>query len=112
MRQQLGAAGAAALRRSRHVRAARPGRCGSSSARQERQRYGADGMGVTAGAAGMGVTAAAGRWPALDTIMVELQGTHGSSFGGGPEKELQWIWRTGVYALLDRRILLSRVTRL
>ena len=44
--------------------------------------------------------------------MVELQGTRGSSFGGGPEKELRWIRRTGVYALLDRRILLSRVTRL
>ena len=49
-RQQPGAAGAEAARR---------GRCGSSSARQERQRYGADGMGVTAGAAGMGVTAGA-----------------------------------------------------
>ena len=41
-RQQPGAAGAEVARR---------GRCGSSSARQERQRYGADGMGVTAGAA-------------------------------------------------------------
>jgi hypothetical protein len=44
--------------------------------------------------------------------MVELQGKHGSSFGGGQEKELLWIRRTGVYALLDQRILLSSVTRL
>jgi hypothetical protein len=43
--------------------------------------------------------------------MVELQGKHGSSFGGGQEKELLWIRRTGVYALLDQRILLSSVTR-
>ena len=44
--------------------------------------------------------------------MVELQVTHGGSFGGGPEKELLWIRRTGAYALLDWRNLLSRVTRL
>ena len=55
---------------------------------------------------------AAGRWPALDTTMVELQGTHGGSFGGGPEKERWWTLRTGAYVLLDWRNLLSRITRL
>ena len=44
--------------------------------------------------------------------MVELQGTHGGSFGGGLEKELWWTRRTGAYVLLDWRNLLSRVTRL
>ena len=44
--------------------------------------------------------------------MGELQDTHGGSSGGEPETELLRIRRTGVYALLDERILLSRVTRL
>ena len=44
--------------------------------------------------------------------MVELQDTHGGSFRGGPETELRRIRRPGVYALLDQRIQLSRVTRL
>ena len=44
--------------------------------------------------------------------MVELQDTHGGSSSGGPETEMLWIRRTGAYALLDERILLSRVTRL
>ncbi len=44
--------------------------------------------------------------------MVELQGTHSGSFGGGAEKELRWIRRTGAYALLDWRNLLGRVSRL
>ena len=44
--------------------------------------------------------------------MVELQDTHGGSSGGGSETELRRIRRTGVYALMDERILLSRVTRL
>ena len=44
--------------------------------------------------------------------MVELQDTNGCSSCGGPETELLRIRRTGVYALLDERILLSRVTRL
>ena len=33
--------------------------------------------------------------------MVELQDTHGCSFGGGQETELRRIRRTGVYALLN-----------
>jgi hypothetical protein len=124
-RQQPGAAGAEAARRGRNAAAARRGRCCSSPARQARQRYGAAGMGVTAGAAPSrrgrhGVREyktqrerwAAGRWPALNTTMVELQGTHGGSFGGGQEKELRWIRRTGAYVLLDWRNLLSRITRL
>ena len=41
--------------------------------------------------------------------MVELQDTHGGSSGGGQETELLRIRRTGVYALLDKRILLRRV---
>ena len=110
--QQPGAAGAEAARRGRNAAAARRGRCGSSPVRQARKRYGAAGMGVTAGAAPSrrgrhGVREymtprerrAAGRRPALDTTMVELQGTHGDSFGGGPEKELRWTRRTGAYVL-------------
>ena len=49
---------------------------------------------------------------ARDTIMVELQDTHDGSSGGGPETELRRIRRTGVYVLMDERILRSRVTRL
>ena len=44
--------------------------------------------------------------------MVELQDTRGGSSSGGQETELRRIRRTGVYALQDQRILLSRVTRL
>ena len=44
--------------------------------------------------------------------MVELQDTHDGSSGGGPETKLRRIRRTGVYALMDERILRSRVTRL
>ena len=44
--------------------------------------------------------------------MVELQDTHDGSSGGGPETELRRIRRTGVYALMDERILRSHVTRL
>ena len=44
--------------------------------------------------------------------MVELQDTHDDSSGGGPKKELLRIRRTGVYVLMDERILRSRVTRL
>ena len=57
-----------------------------------------------------------GRGPSQDTtimmMIVELQDTHGGSSGGGSETELLRIPRAGVYALLDQRILLSRVTRL
>ncbi len=124
-RQQPGAAGAEAARRCRNAEAARRGRCGSSPARQARQRYGAAGMGVTAGAAPSrhgryGVREyktprerrAAGRWPALNTTNGGATGYIGGSFGGGLEKELQWIRRTGAYALLDWRNLLSSVIRL
>ena len=38
--------------------------------------------------------------------------TRDGSSGGGPETELRRIRRTGVYALMDERILRSRVTRL
>ena len=44
--------------------------------------------------------------------MVELQDTHGGSSGGGPETKLRRIRRTGVYALMDERILQSSVTHL
>ena len=48
------------------------------------------------------VAAATSGWgPAQDTTMVELQDTHGCSFGGGQETELRRIRRTGVYALLN-----------
>ena len=49
---------------------------------------------------------------AQDTTMVELQDTHEGSSCGGQETKLRRIRRTGVYALMDERILRSRVTRL
>ena len=87
--------------------AARPGRPGSGPVRPARQRgrYGVQEHRTLL------LRRAAG-WPAQDTTMVELPDTHGGSSGGGPETELRRIRRTGVYALMDERILRSRVTRL
>ena len=81
--------------------------CAGTTTRPEQWRPGPAGTAVAqrgrhASAAGL----------AQDITMVELQDTHDGSSGGGPETELRRIRRTGVYALMDERILRSRVTRL
>ena len=105
-------AGAAAV----GAAAARHGRHSGGPARPVRQWPGSAGTPARpVRSAGVQDVAAAtsGRGPAAqDTTMVELHDTHDGSSSGGPETELRRIRRTGVYALMDERILRSRVTRL